>query len=219
MDHFVFRGLRKDGFRRSGGCRRSRRGCGRYGPDRRFVLFIRRRFRNHRRRNRCLCRFGCRLLRGRRRGFGGGLLRRNSRGLRGGLLRRNSRGLRGGLLRRNNRGLRGRLLRRNNRGLRGRLLRRNNRGLRGGLLRRNNRGLRGGLLRLFLCIAAKLALPVYKFSKMINRFAKACVPAVRADRWIVAVCIMFERVSNWSTIIAQIPVFLIIVLPIGVIMG
>ena len=171
MDHFVFRGLRKDGFRRSGGCRRSRRGCGRYGPDRRFVLFIRRRFRNHRRRNRCLCRFGCRLLRGRRRG------------------------LRGGLLRRNNRGLRGRLL------------------------RRNNRGLRGGLLRLFLCIAAKLALPVYKFSKMINRFNKACVPAVRADRWIVAVCIMFERVSNWSTIIAQIPVFLIIVLPIGVIMG
>ena len=171
MDHFVFRGLRKDGFRRSGGCRRSRRGCGRYGPDRRFVLFIRRRFRNHRRRNRCLCRFGCRLLRGRRRGFGGGLLRRNSRGLRG------------------------------------------------GLLRRNNRGLRGRLLRLFLCIAAKLALPVYKFSKMINRFNKACVPAVRADRWIVAVCIMFERVSNWSTIIAQIPVFLIIVLPIGVIMG
>ena len=183
MDHFVFRGLRKDGFRRSGGCRRSRRGCGRYGPDRRFVLFIRRRFRNHRRRNRCLCRFGCRLLRGRRRGFGGGLLRRNSRGLRGGLLRRN------------------------------------NRGLRGRLLRRNNRGLRGRLLRLFLCIAAKLALPVYKFSKMINRFNKACVPAVRADRWIVAVCIMFERVSNWSTIIAQIPVFLIIVLPIGVIMG
>ncbi len=207
MDHFVFRGLRKDGFRRSGGCRRSRRGCGRYGPDRRFVLFIRRRFRNHRRRNRCLCRFGCRLLRGRR------------RGLRGGLLRRNNRGLRGRLLRRNNRGLRGGLLRRNSRGLRGGLLRRNSRGLRGGLLRRNNRGLRGGLLRLFLCIAAKLALPVYKFSKMINRFNKACVPAVRADRWIVAVCIMFERVSNWSTIIAQIPVFLIIVLPIGVIMG